>query len=161
MKALIVLVLLALAGVSSPLSAETIQGRWKLTAAEDLRADGSVARHPWGEHPVGWIVVDGGFLYLQIMSSDVPSLVAGKPPGEQMAAAALSSYISYSGPVTVDEAAGKVTFTPQAAWRPDYVGSKQERNFRFEGSKMYFGLPLAGGRGGESLTRRLTLVRVQ
>ena len=65
-KALTISVLLALAAVSIPLSAETIEGRWKLTAAEDLRADGSVARYPWGEHPVGWIVVDGGFLYTRL-----------------------------------------------------------------------------------------------
>ena len=49
---------------------ETIQGRWKLIAAEDLRADGSVARYPWGSRPVGSIVVEGGSCYLQIMSGD-------------------------------------------------------------------------------------------
>ena len=92
-------------------------------------------------------MVDGGFLYLQIMSADVPAFVAGKPISEQMAATALSSYISYSGPVTIDEAAGKVTFKPQAAWRPDYLGSTQERNFRFEGGKMFFGLAPRGGGG--------------
>jgi len=52
--------------------AEHIQGRWRLLAAEDLRADGSVGRYPWGRHPVGSIVVQGGACYLQIMSSDTP-----------------------------------------------------------------------------------------
>ena len=65
------LVALSLLLASVPASAETIQGRWKLTAAEDVRADGSVARYPWGRHPVGSIVVDGGACYVQIMSSDV------------------------------------------------------------------------------------------
>jgi len=37
-----------------------IVGRWRLLSAEDLRADGSVARHPWGQHPVGSIVVERG-----------------------------------------------------------------------------------------------------
>src|SRR5471030_1882044 len=31
-------------------AAPKLEGRWNLRAAEDLRADGSVARHPWGEH---------------------------------------------------------------------------------------------------------------
>ena len=67
---------------------ETIQGRWKLIAAEDLRADGSVARYPWGSRPVGSIVVEGGSCYLQIMSGDVPSFGSGaQPAGEQMKAA--------------------------------------------------------------------------
>ena len=60
--------------LSAPVSAETIQGRWKLIAAEDLRADGSVARYPWGRHPLGSIVVEGGACYLQIMSGDVPTI---------------------------------------------------------------------------------------
>ena len=65
MKALTAVLMLAL---STSASAETIQGRWKLVAAEDMRADGSVARYPWGMHPVGSIVVEGGSCYLQIMS---------------------------------------------------------------------------------------------
>src|SRR5437762_1346982 len=39
---------------------DTIQGRWKLLKAEDLRANGSVGRLPWGEHPIGSIVVERG-----------------------------------------------------------------------------------------------------
>ena len=41
----------------TPAGAQTLQGRWKLLAAEDLRADGTVARLPWGRQPVGSIVV--------------------------------------------------------------------------------------------------------
>jgi hypothetical protein len=45
MKALAALFVVVLATSGS---AESIQGRWKLIAAEDLRADGSVGRYPWG-----------------------------------------------------------------------------------------------------------------
>ncbi len=98
-KALAALLLVAL---STPAAAETIEGRWKLIAAEDLRADGSVGRYPWGTHPIGSIVVQGGWCYLQIMSSDVPSFPAGKPTGDEMKAALLNTYIAYTGPCTVD-----------------------------------------------------------
>jgi hypothetical protein len=158
MKAFAVVFLLALA---LPSSAETIGGRWKLVAAEDLRADGSVARYPWGQHPIGSIVVEGGYCYLQIMSSDVPSFPAGsQPAGEQMKAALVSTYISYTGPCKIDEAAGKVELHVEAAWRPDYVGTNQVRFFRFENGRMFFGpAPNSTRAGNESLTRRLTLVR--
>ena len=160
MKAVAILTLLAL---SSPAAAETIQGRWKLTAAEDMRPDGTVGRLPWGAHPIGSIVVEGGSCYLQIMSSDVPAFPAGtQPVVEQMKAALTSTYISYTGPCTIDEAAGKVTLKVEAAWRPDYVGTEQVRYFRFEGGKLLFGPAPNPNRGrGESLQRRLTLVRVQ
>lgn len=160
LRILAAVLLLALT-LSSPAVADTIQGRWKLLAAEDVRADGTVARHPWGTRPVGSIVVEGGACYLQIMSGDVPSFSADRPIAEQMRAALLSTYIAYSGPCAIDEAAGSVTLKVEAAWRPDYVGTEQKRFFRFEGGRLLFGPAPNSTRGGsEPLTRRLTLERV-
>ena len=137
-------------------SAERIEGRWKLVAAEDLRADGSVARYPWGRRPVGSIVVAGGACYVQIMSGDVPSPTSA----DEMKAALLSMYIAYEGPCAIDEAAGSVTLKVEAAWRPDYVGTEQKRFFRFDGGKLIFGpAPNSMRAAGEPLTRRLTLER--
>jgi hypothetical protein len=151
------------ASAVAPTAAESIQGRWKLIAAEDLRADGTTARYPWGRHPVGSIVVEGSACYVQIMSSDTPSFSSStQPPAEQMKAALLSSYIAYSGPCTIDEAAGKVTLKVDAAWRPDYVGTEQVRFFKFESGRLLFGPAPGSIRSGEErLSRRLTLERVQ
>jgi lipocalin-like protein len=152
---------LALIAMARPSVAETLQGRWKLLAAEDLRANGEVGRLPWGAHPIGSIVVEGGWCYLQIMSSDTPSFEAGQPMGEQMKAKLLNSYIAYSGPCTIDEIAGSVMLKVEAAWRPDYVGTEQKRFFHFDNGKLLFGpAPNSGRSGSERLTRRLTLERV-
>jgi hypothetical protein len=154
--------LLAVVVLAHPAAAETLQGRWKLLAAEDLRANGEVGRLPWGAHPIGSIVVEGGWCYLQIMSSDTPAFDKEHPTGEQMKATLLSSYIAYSGPCTIDETAGSVTLKVGAAWRPDYVGTEQKRFFHFENGKLLFGPAPGSGRSGtERLTRRLTLERVQ
>jgi hypothetical protein len=141
---------------------QTLEGRWKLRAAEDIRADGSVARYPWGKSPAGSIVVESGSCYLQIMSSDTPAFTGSTSKGEQMKATLLSSYIAYSGPCTINEAEGSVTLKVEAAWRPDYVGTEQKRFFRFENGTLLFG-PATGSirAGNETLTRRLTLDRVQ
>ena len=137
-------------------AADTIQGRWKLVAAEDLHPDGSVARYPWGRHPVGSIVVESGACYLQIMSSDVPE----PKSTDDMKAALLSTYIAYAGPCTIDEAAGRLTLKVEAAWRPDYVGTEQTRFFTFQDGKLIFGPAGQSIRSGnERLTRRLTLER--
>ena len=158
MKKLILLFVLVL---RASVFAETLQGRWSLIAAEDIRADGSVARHPWGTRPVGSIVVEDGWCYLQIMSGDVPSFPGDRgTAGAQMKAALLSTYIAYTGPCTVDDAEGSVTLKVEAAWRPDYVGTEQKRYFRFENGKLIFGPAPNSIRGGtETLTRRLTLER--
>ena len=158
MKTMVVLAMLALPAAAA---AETLQGRWTLIAAEDLRADGSVARYPWGKKPVGSIVVENGWCYLQIMSSDVPSFPADRSAvGDQMKAALLSSYIAYTGPCTINDAEGSVTLKVDAAWRPDSVGTEQKRFFRFENGRLLFGpAPNSMRAGGETLTRRLTLER--
>src|SRR5262249_55553989 len=78
------MIALAWVAPAQPARADTIEGRWKLLKAEGLRADGSVGRLPWGAHPVGAIVVERGACYVQIMSSDVPSFDAAKPPADQM-----------------------------------------------------------------------------
>ena len=149
--------------LSAPGSAQTIQGRWKLVMAEDLRADGTVARYPWGRHPVGSIVVQGGSCYVQIMSTDVPEFQAtGTTVNDQMKAALLSTYIAYSGPCTTDDASGTLVLKVEAAWRPDYVGTEQRRFYRFDGARMYFGPSQGSIRSGtDTLTRRLTLERPQ
>ena len=158
MKCLIALSIL-LAGVTTA-SADTIQGRWKLMTAEDIRADGTVARYPWGRKPVGSIVVEGGYCYVQIMSGDVPSFTAGKPVGEQMTAALLSTYIAYSGACAINDTEGSVTLKVDSAWRPDYVGTDQKRFFKFDNGKLIFGPAVGSMRSGdERLTRRLTLER--
>jgi hypothetical protein len=147
----------------APTAKPTLEGRWKLRMAEDLRADGTVARHPWGEHPVGSIVVERGACYVQIMSGDTPAFPSGTTAAnEQMKAMLLSSYIAYSGPCTIDAAESSVTLKVDAAWRPDYVGTEQKRFFRFENGVLFFG-PAPGSirAGNETLTRRLTLDRVQ
>lgn len=155
------IIILQMLVLSSQASAETLQGTWKLIAAEDLRDDGTVARHPWGLKPVGAIVVQDGSCYVQIMSGDVPSFAATTATaGEQMQASLLSSYIAYTGPCTFDDAAGSTTMTVLAAWRPDYVGTSQTRYYRFEGNTLLYGPAQGSIRfGDERLTRRLTLVR--
>jgi hypothetical protein len=159
MKTILALVLVLCATPAA--FAQGIQGRWQLLTAEDIRADGTVARHPWGRKPVGAIVVDGGYCYVQIMSSDVPSFTAGKPVGEQMTAALLSSYIAYSGACAINEAEGSLSLKVDSAWRPDYVGTDQKRFFKFDGGKLIFGPALGSIKAGtEALTRRLTLERV-
>ncbi len=121
-----------------------------------------MARLPWGEHPVGSIVVERGACYVQIMSSDTPSFAQGNASvTDQMKGTLLSSYIAYSGPCTIDNAEHSVTLKVDAAWRPDYVGTEQKRFFRFENGVLLFG-PATGSirAGNEMLTRRLTLDRV-
>jgi hypothetical protein len=165
---LVVAALLGL-GLHQSAVAQGIEGRWRLVAAEDLNADGSVGRYPWGRSPVGSIVVQDGACYLQIMSTDVPSFPRGEVATvEQMRQALFSTYISYTGPCTIDETEGSVALSVVGAWRPDYAVD-QRRYFRVEGDVLLFG-PTVRIRSEPpwdpssispgSFTRRLRLERV-
>ena len=84
----------------------------------------------------------------------------GKPIGEQMTAALLSTYIAYSGACTINETEGSLSLKVDSAWRPDYVGTDQKRFFKFDNGKLIFGPAVGSLRSGnEALTRRLTLER--
>jgi hypothetical protein len=74
----------------------------------------------------------------------------------------LSSYIAYSGPCVYNDTDGSFSLKVHAAWRPSYVGTDQKRMFHFESGKLIFGtLQNSIKLNGESLTRRLTLIRIQ
>jgi hypothetical protein len=50
----------------------------------------------------------------------------------------------------------------EAAWTANYVGTEQERFFRFENGKLLFGpAPNSMRVGNERLTRRITLERAK
>ena len=160
MRAVVVFVMIV--GIPWATNAQTIEGRWKLLAAEDLRADGTVARYPWGRNPVGSIVVERGWCYVQIMSSDVPAFTAAAPAiGEQMSAMLLSSYIAYSGACTVDDnggqrhAQGRRRRGGRITSAPSRNGSSASRS-----NRMFFGpAPNSMRAEGGNLTRRVTLER--
>lgn len=106
--------------------------------------------------------MEGGWCYLQIMSSDVPlfSSTGDMPVGDQMKDALLKTYIAYSGPCSIDETEKSVTLKVEAAWRPNYVGTEQKRFFQFEKGKLIFGpAPNSVHTTNENFTRRLTLER--
>ena len=146
--------------IASAASADTLEGRWKLVAAEDLRADGSVGRYPWGRHPVGSIVVERGWCYIQIMSGDVPAFAPDTAPADAMKSALTTSYLAYTGPCTFNDGEGTVTLKVEAGSRADYPGTEQKRFYRFENGKLLFGpAPNSINLSGERLSRRLTLER--
>ncbi len=123
------LLALALMALAHAAAADSLEGRWKLLAAEDVRDNGEVVRHPWGEHPVGSIVVQGGWLYLQIMSGDTPSFASDKPLADQMKAMLTSSYIAYAGPVNYRRNSRQRVVQSGSRLAPELCGNRPAADF--------------------------------
>jgi hypothetical protein len=151
---------LLLIATINPADAQSLEGRWRLLGAQEVRANGEVVRLPWGAHPIGSLLVQGGACYVQIMSTDVPSFAAGQSVRDQMKATLLSSYVGYSGACAFSDQGGTLTIKVDAAWRPDMVGTEQKRVFRFENGLLIYGPAAAVRTGSEILTRRLTFERI-
>jgi hypothetical protein len=127
-----------------PARAQSLEGRWRLIGAQEVRANGEVVHRPWGAHPIGSLLVQGG----------------AQPLRDQMKATLLSSYVGYSGACAFSEKDGTLSIKVDAAWRPEMVGTEQKRVFRFENGKLIYGPAGAVRTGSETLTRRLTFERI-
>ena len=97
-------------------------------------SDGAVDE-PLGPGPLGIIMYTAdGYMSAQLMRRDRPpydrAVTGGGTPG-QMATAA-SGYLCYSGPFTIDEAAGVVSHHVEVSLLPNWVGGTQVRHGRLE-----------------------------
>ena len=113
-------------------------GTWNMVSYEVHTPAGEVV-YPLGKDAVGRLTYDAaGHASLQMMRRGQPKFHTEKPAeatNEELAAA-WRGYIGYYGTWTVDEKAQTVTHTVEAAWYPNYMGTKQVRKFRFEGNRL-------------------------
>ena len=125
-------------------------GTWKLISFERRSEDGQVS-YPLGQHPVGYLIYSNdGYMSAVLMTANRPKwATAGNlmdaTPEEKIAAA--ETCFSYCGPYEVHE--NKVIHHVKAGLIPNWLGSKQERFFEFEGNRITLSPPpqiIAGAR---------------
>ena len=133
---------------------ERLAGCWRLVSYNVTPVEGGEAERPLGDHPLGTILyTPDGYMSAQL---------ARQGPYDHDDQQPDAYYIAYSGPCTYDDKDGSFSLKVHAAWRPNYVGTDQKRMFHFENGKLIFGTLANSIRSnGETLTRRLTLIRVQ
>ena len=110
-------------------------GAWRLVRIERRDADGELAA-PLIEDRLGYIIYDAsGHMGVTLMQPDRP-LFAGNEPTPEEALAALSTYTSYFGTFTVNEAEGFVTHHLEGSLNPRGTGSDYKRFYRFSGDRL-------------------------
>ena len=120
------------ASTSSP-TPPGLAGVWELASYTVTNSDGE-ARFPFGEQPKGQIVYsETGQMSALLMRSDydvAPFSDLDFPAALQEVG--LSAFFAYWGAYTFDEASGTVTHEIKGCLYPDWVGTSQGRNVRFE-----------------------------
>ena len=149
---LLVFLALLLGAAPSPLVAQTstpappsLVGAWVLTAADDLRPDGT--RTPaYGADPQGRLTLDASGRYsVQIFRRDRVTFATGDKrrgsPDEYRDASLRVS--SHFGRYVVDAAHGTIAFHIEAASFPNWEGSVQTRPFELKGDELSWRVPVS------------------
>ena len=114
-------------------------GTWKLVRFERYAADGQLLPAEPGSlgagAPLGYIMYDGEHMGV-IIQREWRKPFAGEEPTGDEAAAALSSYVSYFGPYTVNEAEGYVTHHVLGSASPAMTGADNQRFYEFSGNQL-------------------------
>lgn len=146
------------AGQSSAVTAkgsiDRFLGTWKLIATETRDAKGQVIA-PATPPPAGRegfiTYAPSGYMGVVIMQGGRQKYAAQQPTADE-ARAAVSSYTSYYGPFTVNEAEGFVTHHAEGALSPAMSGVDQKRFFTIAGNRLTLRPPAGASGNQQSLT---------
>lgn len=141
--------------VQTTTPAERFAGAWSLMRIERRNADGELVGSPI-EDRIGYIIYDGDeHMGVTIMQPDREPF-AGDEPTPEEALAAVSTYTSYFGRYTVNDAEGYVTHHLEGSLNPSGAGSDYQRFFRFEDDQLILQPPA----NDEGVTTELTWQRL-
>jgi hypothetical protein len=113
-------------------------GNWRLVGVERLDGDGQPVSAPdppgfGSEGAVGYLMYDvTGHMGVVIMSQGREPYAEDGPTPDQ-ARSAMTGYLSYFGPYTIDETAGTVTHHVLGSFNPNTTGQDSVRQFEFHG----------------------------
>ena len=105
-------------------------GAWELVRIERRDADGELVAPPDTDR-LGYLIYHpGGYMGVTLMRPDRP-LIEGDEPTPEEALAAVSTYTSYFGTFTVNEAEGFITHHLEGSLNTRGAGSDYQRFYRF------------------------------
>ena len=122
---------------------DRIVGTWTLVTTEETLKDGTTRPFPaFGPHAKGFLMYQRDGYMCAVLTNpdlhkpaDLSAATAARPTPEEELAAARGSF-SYCGRYEIDAKQRQIIHLPEVASQPGYVGSRQIRPYRFEGSRL-------------------------
>ena len=115
-------------------------GTWELVSAEEHLTDGS--KRPYqniGANGKGYLMYSSdGHMCAAVMNPDRPPWRDRDKPTDAEKLSAIEGFFAYCGRYEIDEDNHAIYHYPEIAWMPNYVGTKQERSYRFDGELLTF-----------------------
>lgn len=109
-------------------------GAWSLVSYAHVLVSGEVTR-PYGDSPLGQLVYEAsGYMSAQLSVGEPARLASSDSGGatEVEAAKAWRGYFGYWGTYRVEAEAGVVLHRVEGSSFPNWIGTEQRRQFRFE-----------------------------
>jgi Lipocalin-like domain len=127
-------------------------GTWELVSTEERLTNGSTHSYPdTGPHGKGFLIyTSDGHMCAQLMNPERPKWKDESRPTDAEKVSAFDGFSSYCGEYEVDENAAVVYHSPKTAWKPGWVGTKQQRPFTLGGDILTFAGKITSEPGVES-----------
>ena len=117
-----------------------IVGTWELVSTEEDLADGS--KRPYqdiGASGKGYLMYTAdGHMCAAGMNPDRPAWKDRNKPTGAEKLRAIEGFFAYCGRYEIDVANHAIYHYPEVAWMPNFVGTKQQRPYTFDGELLTF-----------------------
>lgn len=113
-----------------------VLGTWRLVSWENKDEEGKVT-YPYGKDALGYLIYSpDGHMCATLSKNKRPNFPGGDILGGtlQQQAEAVQTYIAYCGKYEVKP--DKVVHLPDVSLFPNYIGTRQERFYKFENGKL-------------------------
>lgn len=125
------------------MSSSSLLGTWNLLSWEIRSSDGAVG-YPLGEKPKGVLTYDeAGRMAVQVMQTERRLSESTDPFGAspEEIVTAWMGFVSYAGRYEHDPVGRRVVHHIEVSYFPNWVGSRQERIYRFDGNLLVLSTP--------------------
>ena len=117
---------------------DRIVGTWKLLSMEEIMKDGTTRPFPYfGPQARGLLMYQrDGYMCANIVNPDLPKWADPAHATTEEKLAAADATFAYCGRYEIDVKQQQIIHLPEVATDPGYMGSRQIRPYRFEGSRL-------------------------
>ena len=118
--------------------AQRLLGTWRLISAGTFRTDGTYeADSELGPKPIGYLMYDTtGHMCVSLANPDHPRWADAEKPTDAERLRSYDAFFAYCGGYEVKAKEGVVIHRPEECSWPHYIGTDQDRHFRFEGDHL-------------------------
>lgn len=120
---------------------QKIVGTWKIVSSEQTLKSGKKSfDRVLGPHGIAFLIYSAdGHMCAELMNPDRPVWKDTSKPTDQEKLSSFDGFFAYCGRYEIDAEKHILVHLPEISMTQDYIGTRQIRPYRFEGTQMILG----------------------